>query len=325
MKNTHKMNRFSTLSVWEISLIGLLILVLILGRILSEEYLSASNISNLLANFTEIALMALAMTLVICSEEIDLSVASILGLSSAIVGLLAPVLPMPMVICCALLAGMFAGAFNGLLIAYFKLPSLAVTIGTMALFRGITYILLGDRALANFPSEYTDFGINNIGNSFLPQTFIIVIGFSLIFVVLLQFSSLGRRIYAIGLNPTAAYFSGIKVVKIKFSLFMISGFMSALAGVIYTFRFSSTRGDNGMGFELPVIAAVLFGGVSIFGGKGSLYGVLLSLVLIGALNNALTLADVSNEVLTLMTGILLLSSILIPNLYQDLKLRFSKK
>jgi rhamnose transport system permease protein len=141
----------------------------------------------------------------------------------------------------------------------------------------------------------------------------VIIG-AIVFTVLLQATPFGRSLYAIGANPVAAQFSGIDVAKTKLRLFMLSGAMAALTGVVYTLRFTSARGDNGEGFELSVIAAVLFGGVSIFGGRGSMIGVLLSLLIIGVLRNALTLADVSSETLTIVTGALLLSSVLIPNL-----------
>jgi rhamnose transport system permease protein len=194
------------------------------------------------------------------------------------------------------------------------LPSLAVTIGTLALFRGLAYVLLGDQAIADFPASYTAFGIETIAGTFLPMPFVLVIAGAIVFTVLLQATPFGRSLYAIGANPTAAQFSGIDVAKTKLRLFMMSGAMAALAGVVYTLRFTSARGDNGESFELSVIAAVLFGGVSIFGGRGSMIGVLLSLVIIGVLRNALTLADVSSETLTIVTGALLLSSVLIPNL-----------
>lgn len=144
--------------------------------------------------------------------------------------------------------------------------------------------------------------------------FVLVIIGAIVFTVLLQATPFGRSLYAIGANPVAAQFSGIDVARTKIKLFMLSGAMSALAGIVYTLRFTSARGDNGEGFELSVIAAVLFGGVSIFGGRGSMIGVLLSLLIIGVLRNALTLSDVSSETLTIVTGGLLLSSVLIPNL-----------
>jgi rhamnose transport system permease protein len=294
---------------WEILLVIVLVLSLVLGRVLSPMFLTGANITNVLADLTEIALMALPMTLIIVAAEIDLSVASVLGASSALMGVLWHMgLPMPLVIVLVLIVGALAGLLNGLVIVRLNLPSLAVTIGTLALFRGLAYVLLGDQAVADFPAGYTAFGINNLGSTFIPLPFVFV------FTVLLQATAFGRSLYAIGANPTAATFSGIEVAKIRLRLFVLSGVMSALAGVVYTLRFTSARGDNGEGFELSVIAAVLFGGVSIFGGRGSMVGVLLSLLIIGVLKNALTLDDVSSETLTIVTGVLLLASVLIPNL-----------
>ena len=300
---------------WEVLLVIVLILSLGLGRWLSPVFLTGANLSNVLADLTEIALMALPMTLIIVAAEIDLSVASVLGASSALMGVLWHMgLPMPVVIVLVLIAGALAGLLNGLVIVKLNLPSLAVTIGTLALFRGLAYVLLGDQAVADFPAAYTAFGMDTLGASFIPLPFVIVIVGAVLFTVLLQSTAFGRSLYAIGANPTAAAFSGIEVAKIRLRLFVLSGVMSALAGIVYTLRFTSARGDNGEGFELSVIAAVLFGGVSIFGGRGSMIGVLLSLLIIGVLKNALTLDDVSSETLTVVTGVLLLASVLIPNL-----------
>ncbi|MGF6571182.1 rhamnose transport system permease protein [Paraburkholderia sp. GAS333] len=300
---------------WEVLLVIVLVLSLVLGRVLSPVFLTGANLSNVLADLTEIALMALPMTLIIVAAEIDLSVASVLGASSALMGVLWHMgLPMPVVIVLVVIAGALAGLLNGLVIVKLNLPSLAVTIGTLALFRGLAYVLLGDQAVADFPAGYTAFGMDTLGASFIPLPFVIVIVGAVVFTVLLQSTAFGRSLYAIGANPTAAAFSGIEVAKIRLRLFVLSGAMSALAGVVYTLRFTSARGDNGEGFELSVIAAVLFGGVSIFGGRGSMIGVLLSLLIIGVLKNALTLDDVSSETLTVVTGVLLLASVLIPNL-----------
>ncbi|OLL28264.1 ATPase [Burkholderia sp. SRS-W-2-2016] len=300
---------------WEALLVIVLIVSLGLGRWLSPVFLTGANLSNVLADLTEIALIALPMTLIIVAAEIDLSVASVLGASSALMGVLWHMgLPMPLVIVLVLIAGALAGLLNGLVIVKLNLPSLAVTIGTLALFRGLAYVLLGDQAVADFPAGYTAFGMDTLGASFIPLPFVIVIVAAVLFTVLLQATAFGRSLYAIGANPTAAAFSGIEVAKIRLRLFVLSGLVSALAGIVYTLRFTSARGDNGEGFELSVIAAVLFGGVSIFGGRGSMVGVLLSLLIIGVLKNALTLDDVSSETLTVVTGVLLLASVLIPNL-----------
>lgn len=305
----------ASLRSWEALLIVILMASFAMGRLLSPVFADAANLGNLLADLSEIALMALPMTLIVVAAEIDLSVASVLGMSSALMGVLWHAgLPMPMIMAIVLIAGALAGLANGLLIVRLGLPSLAVTIGTLALFRGLAYVLLGDRAVADFPPAYTSWSMQTLGATFIPLPFALVIVCAAAFTVLLHATAFGRSLYAIGANAAAAAFSGIEVGKIKLRLFVLSGAMSALAGIVYTLRFTSARGDNGEGFELSVIAAVLFGGVSIFGGKGAMYGVLLSLVVVGVLKNALTLVDISSETLTVVTGALLLASVLIPNL-----------
>lgn len=301
---------------WDSALCALLVISLLTAKQISSDFWGTDNLSNLLASVVEIALMGLGLALLVVAAEIDISIAAILGLASGLLGLLYKHgVSMPVAISLVLMVGAAAGLLNGWLVTRLKLPSLAVTIGTMALFRGITYIMLGDEAVAEFPEAYTTFALGNFGDTFLPLTYVwLLIPLSVVFIALLQFSGTGRLIYAIGANETAVRFSGVNVMRIKVWLFVVSGFMSALAGIVYTLRFSSARADNGMGFELNVVAAVLFGGISIFGGKGTIMGVLLAVLVIGVLNNALTLFDVSNEILTIVTGLLLLSSVLVPNL-----------
>jgi rhamnose transport system permease protein len=300
---------------WETILAGLLIIAILSGTLVNKDFLTAENWSNLLANFVEIALMALPLSLIVITKEIDLSVASILGLSSSLLGLLWETkVAMPLAILLCLLLGAAAGALNGFLVVRFRLPSLAVTIGTLALFRGFAYILLGDKAVADFPTEYTEFGIGVIPYAFIPAPFTLFIILAVFYWVLLHHSTVGRRLYAIGGNETAAVFSGVNLGRLKMWLFIASGAISALAGIVYTFRFSSSRADNGTGFELSAIAAVFLGGVTVQGGKGTVTGVVLSLLLIGIVNNVLTLADVANEILRIVTGSLLIMSVLLPNL-----------
>jgi rhamnose transport system permease protein len=300
---------------WEALLTIILVGSLAFGRLLSPVFVTADNLGNVLLDITEISLMALPMTFIIVMGEIDLSVASVLGASSALMGMLWHMgMPMPVAMALAVAGGAAAGLLNGWLVVRLELPSLAVTIGTLALFRGLAYVLLGDQAVADFPASYTAFGMDTLAGSFIPLPFTIVIVGAALFATVLHATPFGRSLYAIGANASAARFSGIDVRKIKLRMFVLSGVISAIAGIVFTLRFTSARGDNGEGFELAVIAAVLFGGVSIFGGRGSLYGVLLSLLIVGVLRNALTLVDVSSETLTIVTGLLLLSSVLIPNL-----------
>jgi rhamnose transport system permease protein len=308
---------------WE-TILALLVLIAIAGgTLLNKDFLTAENWANLLANFVEIALMALPLCLIVITNEIDLSVASILGLSSSLLGLLWEYkLAMPLAIVICLTAGAICGALNGFLIVRFRLPSLAVTIGTLALFRGFAYIVLGDKAVADFPPEYAEFGIGVVPHTFIPTPFVLFIVLALIFWILLHHTTVGRSIYAIGGNQTAARFSGINLNRLKLLLYVASGVISALAGIVYTFRFSSSRADNGMGFELSAIAAVFLGGVTVQGGKGTVTGVVLSLLLIGIINNVLTLADVASEILRIVTGSLLIISVLLPNLIASTRERW---
>ena len=308
---------------WEAILGILLVITTLGGAVLNKDFLTADNWSNLLANFVEIALMALPLSLIVITKEIDLSVASMLGLSSCLLGLLWELkVAMPLAILACLLLGAMCGALNGFLIVRFRLPSLAVTIGTLALFRGFAYILLGDKAVADFPPEYTGFGIGVVPGTFIPAPFALFIILAIVFWVVLHHTTAGRCLYAIGGNETAARFSGVNISRVKILLFVVSGVISALAGMVYTFRFSSSRADNGIGFELSAIAAVFLGGVTVQGGKGTVTGVVLSLLLIGIINNVLTLADVANEILRIVTGSLLILSILLPNLIASTRERW---
>ena len=300
---------------WEATITLLVVLALIAGALLSPDFLTASNLSFLTANFSEVALMALTMTLLVIVAEIDLSVASVLGLCSSLLGVLwSAHVPMPLALLLVFLAGGLAGLFNGLLVTRLGLPSLAVTIGTLALYRGLAYTLLGDRAVADFPATYTNLGFGNVPGTQIPIPIALFLVLAVVVAVVLHATSFGRSLYAIGANEVAARFAGLRVERVKLTLFVLSGLMSALAGVVYTFRFSSARADNASGFELGVIAAVLLGGVSIFGGRGSVVGAVAAVFLIGIINGALTIVDVPNEVLTVVTGLLLIGSVLVPNL-----------
>jgi rhamnose transport system permease protein len=306
---------------WELILAILLVLAIAGGRILSSDFLTTANWTNLLANFVEIAFLALPLTLIVITKEIDLSVASVLGLASSLLGFLWQAgWPMPLVLLVCLLTGALAGLLNGFLIVQFRLPSLAVTIGTLTLFRGFSFVLLGDRAIADFPPEYCNIGFGTVG--FLPIPFLLFLALAIATAIVVHATPFGRTLFAIGGNQTAAHFSGVRTQRTKLILFAVSGVVSALAGIVFTFRFMSSRADNGTGFELSALAAVFLGGVSVVGGKGTVFGTFLSLLLIAVINNALTLVDVSNEILTIVTGSLLISSIVLPNLLSQVRERF---
>ncbi|MBB6099703.1 rhamnose transport system permease protein [Deinobacterium chartae] len=304
-----------TLLGWEAALIGLVALALLGGSLLHDAFLTGANLSNLSSNLVEIALIALTMTLVVIAAEIDLSVASIVGMCSALLGVLwAAGVAMPLALFLTLVLGAAAGFVNGWLVTRLGLPSLAVTIGTLALYRGLAYALLGDRAVADFPPLWTNLGFGTVPGTQIPIPIVAFAVLAVITAVALHATPFGRALYAIGANELAARFSGLRVERTKLVLFVLSGLMSAFAAIVYTFRFSSARADNAVGLELAVIAAVLLGGVSIFGGRGSVIGVIAAVFLIGIIQNALTLADVPNEILTIVTGLLLILSVLGPNL-----------
>lgn len=270
--------------------------------------------------------MALPMTLIIIAGEIDLSVASILGLASAVLGAtLNAGVPLWLGIMIALLVGVVAGLINGLLVTRLGLPSLVVTLGTLGLYRGLAFVVLGDQAFSNFPDAFTSFGFGNVPGTLIPWSFVVFVLLVVLFLGILHRSWFGRQVYAIGNNREAARFAGIRVTEIKLMLYILSGLLSALAGIILTARFSSARADNAIGFELDVVTIVLLGGVNIFGGRGTLVGVILSLFVIGMLRNALGLADVSGDVQNIVVGVLLIFSVLGPNIAQQIQSTLSRR
>ena len=294
----------------EAAIIGLLVIVYVVAALSVRNFSSPITITYLLLDVAAILFIALPMTLIIITGEIDLSVASIVGLSSVILGTLHQAgMPIEAAGTVAILVGLVAGAINGFFITVVGLPSLAVTIGTLALFRGLAVGILGTTAVTDFTEFWTDLVKSKIPGTPVPTVMILFVILAIVFAVLLHLTPFGRGVYAIGLSPEAARFSGVKVERAKFILFMLSGLISALAGIYYTLRFSSARGDNATGLELSVIAAVLLGGVSIFGGRGSTLGPIAGAVLIGVLASALRLANVTSDVINIITGTLLVASV----------------
>jgi len=287
-----------------------LILVIIIASVTVKHFAAPITATYLLLDIAPILLIALPMTLVIITGEIDLSVASTAALASVTLGTLHQAgMPLELAALVAIIVGALAGALNGFLITVVGLPSLAVTIGTLALYRGLAVGLLGTTAVTDFTEFWKDLAKSKIGGSAIPSVVILIAVLAVAFAILLHFTQFGRGIYAIGLSPEAARFSGVRVERTKFILFVMSGSVSALAGIFYTLRFSSARGDNQTGLELSVIAAVLLGGVSIFGGRGALHGVLAGVLLIGTLGSALRLASVTSDVINIITGTLLVASV----------------
>ncbi|MFI5842445.1 ABC transporter permease [Catenuloplanes sp. NPDC051500] len=314
------------LAGWDSAIILITVVVLAGASVGVENFGNGTNFTFLILDLLPIALIALPMTMIVITGEIDLSVASTLGLTSAIMGdLWNRGLTIETIMPLCLVAGALLGAVNGALINRLGLPSLAVTIGTLALYRGLALVVLGDAAVADFPRVYTGWVTGTIGGSAVPNVLIILVVLAVIFGVVLHATPFGRSLFAIGANDQAARFSGIDVARTKFWLYVVSGAIAGLAGVLWTLRYSSARADNGAGLELAVVAAVLLGGVSIFGGKGSLWGVLASVLLLATLQNALRLQDVSGQALNIVTGVLLIASVLLPNLITGVRNSVQKR
>ena len=317
---------FQVRKSWDTAILVLLLTVLILASLTTEGFLTALNFSYIFSNTSEIMIIAFAMLFMIIMGEIDLSVASILALGSAMLGWsYAKGAPIWLSIIICILVGTLCGLVNGFLVTKLGLGSLAVTIGTLALYRGIANGILGENTVNEFPEFWTSFGFDTFGTSFMPKTLPLIIFFGIMFGILLHRTPFGRRTLAIGQSPEAARFAGVNIIRHKMIVFTFTGFMSGVAGVVYTFRFSTAQADNGIGIELLVISAILLGGVSIFGGIGTMWGIVAGVLLAGSVESWLTLREINAQWRTIVTGLLLLISVAAPVLVQKSKSRRERK
>lgn len=309
-------NPLQRLMTWEGLLLALLVVIVAVNVSYSPYFLGVGNIVNLFQLSIEKIIVALVMTLIIISGEIDLSVASVMGLAACVLAWLFQMgVPMPLALLAALASGVACGLFNGFWIAYVGLPSLAVTLAGLIGYRGVARILVEDRSIGNYPEWFNTLGQQELIG---PLTLSIII-FILLFIfvaIVLHRSGLGRLIYVIGNSPDAARYSGVRVRRVKMALFVASGFVAALAGLLYAARLGSVRGDMAQGFELDIITMVLLGGVSIFGGSGNFLGVGLSILVILSLRNGMGLANITGNTQTSVIGALLILSVLLPNMAQ---------
>ncbi len=302
------------LSGWDIFISALAALLLVFGLLAYDNFGTAFNISQLIAGASERALIVLPMMLLLITRDIDLSVSSTLALSSVIFGLtLQAGLPLMPSIAVALIAGALLGAFNGFLSTSIGLHSLVVTLGTMALFRGIGYMLLGSDSVNVLPDALLQFGFANIPGLPVPWTivpFLVILPF---FAVTLHKTPLGRRIFAIGGSPEVALYSGILVNRIRFGLFVFSGLLCSIAGIVYTARLANARANNALGMELDVITIAILGGVSVNGGRGGVVGVASALVLVALVRNLLGINGVGGDAQSTIVGFILIAALLIGN------------
>ncbi len=299
---------------WETLLFAILVCVVIVNIAISPYYLGADNFGNLFHLSVEKVIIAVVMAFVIINGEIDLSVASVMGFSAAVVAAMHDGgAPFWLAIAVAMLAGAGAGLLQGMCVAFLGLPSLVVTLAGLIGWRGATRILVEDRSIGGFPGWFNDLGQNPL----FGRIYLTTIVFAVVIVlagVLLHKTAFGRGVFVIGNNPEVARFSGLDVRRTKLLLLTASGFVAGIAGIFYAARLGSVRGDLALGFELDIITMVLLGGVSIFGGSGTIVGVGLSILIVLNLRNGLGLANVESNTQTGIIGAILIGSVLLPNL-----------
>ena len=318
---------------WEVILVILLVATIIVNTIVSPYFLDLFNLADATFNFSEKAIIALAMALLILVREIDLSVAAIVALASMSVGYAAEAGfgPLPL-FAIAMAVGLACGVFNGVLVTMIRLPSIVVTIGTMSLFRGITQVILGDQAKTKYPADFLDLGqsyfikMHETGIPWLPVppvplSFLIFLVLTVIVGIVLHKTKVGRQLFAIGSNPVAARFSGVPVDRLRFLLFMFSGLLSGLAAALLTARLGSMRSNIGVGWELDIVTMVILGGVSIAGGVGSILGVFLAVLVLGLVTFGMSLNNIPGQVVTVYIGALLILVIAIPRIVDKVRMR----
>ena len=297
---------------WEVLLFVVLIATFLVGGQVSRYFLTTSNITVAVEGVAPLALLALTMTLIVITGEIDISVGSMVGLCASTMAVaLEAKAPIGFAILIGIVVGSAAGAFNGLMVSYAMLPSLVVTIGTLALYRGLAQVILEERGISTFPDWYQEIGFGTVPGTPMPWSSVIFLILFAAFAVYLHRTHWGRALYAIGNNREAARFSGIDVKWRVFWLFVASGAMSALAAIVLTAYLASARSDTATGLELPVITAVVLGGVNIFGGSGTMIGVFMAVLVLAFVQNSLGLAGVTPEEQQIATGAVLVATLIV--------------
>jgi len=299
---------------WEVILIVLIVATGIWSATLSSFFLQRANLLDLLTPYIFLGLLAFGLTFVVIAGEIDISVVSTMAVAAAsFAHLWNAGVNVWLAALAALVVGTGLGLVNGLLIGVLNLPSLAITLGTLAAYRGLAYLILGGEAISGFPTSFTNIGGGYIRNE-LPVALLVLCAFALVLGLLLHATRFGRYLYALGSNREAARYSGIPVTVVRVTVFALAGLMAGFAAITYLGYYGSVQADAGSGSELiDVVTAVVLGGVDIFGGSGSMLGVLLALILVAELRNGMQLANVSGATQDMVIGGLLIAAILAEN------------
>lgn len=301
------------LAKWESILAITTIVLFVWAWQRTDNFSSAFNLSQATAGMAERALIVLPMALLIVVREIDVSVASTLALASVVLGVsVRAEHPLAVSILLALVVGTAGGWLNGMLVTKLRLPALVVTLGTIALFRGLGYVVLGNASVNVLPAALNDFGLDTLGST-IPWTIVPFLVAAPAFYVLAHHTPIGRRIYAIGGSPDVARYTGVPVDRYRVWLFTITGLMCAIAGIVFTARTANARANNALGMELDIITVVFLGGISMSGGRGRLAGVIWALVLVGLLRNVMTLNRINGNDQGTVIGLLLIGSLLLTN------------
>lgn len=302
---------------WESVLAAVLVVTVVANSVISPVYLGVDNIVNLFWLSNEKIIVAVAMVFVIVNGEIDLSVASVMGFSAAVLATLhqGGAVPFSLAIAMAIAAGGLAGLLQGLVVAHLQLPSLVVTLAGLIGFRGAARVLLEDRSIGEFPDWFDRLGQRTLVGPLPLALILFLVGLAIAWFVLDR-TAFGRKVYVIGNSAEVARYSGIEVGAVKVRLFVMSGLTAGLAGVLFAGRLGSVRGSLAEFFELDIITMVLLGGVSIFGGSGTMLGVALAIFTVLNIRNGLGLSNVDGIIQTGVVGLLLIGSVLVPNLAQ---------
>jgi rhamnose transport system permease protein len=299
------------------TLLAIILLVALVGLgAFNDRFLTIDNLLNQGRLMTEIGLIALPMTFVIVTGGIDLSVGAIVGLCAIMLGYSWKTFgfPLPLAIVFALFVGGLAGFVNGIVITRIKVPPLIMTIATLALYRGLAEGISQAHSVRNYPEWFYFLGQGSLFG--VPTQLLMLVVLIVIAGVALDRTTFGRTLYAIGANETAARFSALNVDRTKLVIYTLSGLASALAAVVLVSRVTTTRMDMGMGYELDVIAAVVLGGTSIFGGSGTIWGTVIGLVMIQLLKNGLALTGVKGDATIVVIGVALILSVLVASSLQ---------
>lgn len=298
--------------------ISIFILILVIGVTLrAPGFLTASNFRDILMNISILVIVALAQTIVILTKNIDLSVGSAVGLTAMMVSFMVKQYPGFSPVAAILLGmalGSVLGLFNGLIIAYGKVPSIIATLGTLSIYRGMVFMYSGGTWINAFEMSASFKQLSKGTPLGIPNLILFAVIVAVIVYYFLNYMRTGRNLYAIGSNPDAAQYAGIPKQRLIFMAFVLSGIACGLAGVLWASRFESAQTNTALGFELQTVAAAIVGGVSISGGVGTVPGVLLGALLLGIIQNALTLIRISPFWQLAVQGLLILIAVITDNL-----------